>query len=748
MTFVTPALAIAGLIAVAVPIIIHLLARRRRRPIEWAAMRFLIEAFQKHRRRLRIEQLLLLIVRCLVLALLGAALARPLLDAPEALDLGGSRAVFLVVDNGLASSVVISDGRTALDNTIDQAVTIVQSLGPGDTVGVVTAARPARGLVVPPSSDHAAIIELLRSMQPAEAPTDFASAAVILRAALKEMPADRDRAVAYLLSEFRSGSAALDVSLPAALSDLGEAVILVTSPVGQEPVANVQVVAIEPLRGLILTSAAEGSVQVTVRLARTGGDLASDVTRVRLVGDGLPLVEPKVVQWVAGQSWAAVDFMLNFAGQRERTVTLTAVLDHDALTADDQRHTVVSTRNQIRVLLVDRRSFGPGPGIERLRAGQWIRRALQPAEQSPVDVVEADPAALDAQDVRGVDAVIVPRPDLLNDDGWSVLSTFVDGGGVLVVSPPAQVNVHQWTDRLSADLRLPWRIALEVVDHETSMGLADEQPSSELLRMLSGDLAQLLGPVLVNRVLPIDRDSTRAQDVLVFSDGTPMIIAGTPRPRGSDDAGASGPVSIGTVIYVAVALDLDWTNLPTKPLMVPLFHELLRQAVGSVRAAPRYSVGEQPTIALGATAATLVGPEGATLSIGEDGRLRQPLKRAGLYHVLDTAAQRLGTIAVNIDPASSRTDTQPQSAVSDWLAKLGPWEVFDADDPAAALRSIESGSPIVGLLLIAVLVLIVLETAAARWFSHASVSGQPPAIASPVLHAPSGAIAAARGSIR
>ena len=266
--------------------------------------------------------------------------------------------------------------------------------------------------------------------------------------------------------------------------------------------------------------------------------------------------------------------------------------------------------------------------------------------------------------------------------------------------------------------------------------------------MLSGDLAQLLGPVLINRVLPVDRESTRAQDVLVFSDGTPMIIAGTPRPQGADDAGASGPVSTGTVIYVAVALDLDWTNLPTKPLMVPFFHELLRQAVGSVRAAPRYSVGEQPAIALGATAATLVGPEGATLSIDDDGRLRQPLERAGLYQVLDTAAQRLGTIAVNIDPASSRTDTQPQSAVSDWLAKLGPWEVFDADDPAAALRSIESGSPIGGLLLMAVLVLIVLETAAARWFSHAAVSGQSAVIASPVLHTPSGAIAAARGSIR
>ncbi len=79
MTFVTAGLAIAGLAAMAVPILIHLLSRQRRRPIQWAAMRFLMEALRKHRRRLQLQQLLLLAVRCLILALLGAALARPFL---------------------------------------------------------------------------------------------------------------------------------------------------------------------------------------------------------------------------------------------------------------------------------------------------------------------------------------------------------------------------------------------------------------------------------------------------------------------------------------------------------------------------------------------------------------------------------------------------------------------------------------------------------------------------------------------
>ena len=59
MSFVTAGLAIAGVIGVLIPIVIFLLWRQRRTPVPWAAMRFLLEAFRKHRRRLQIEQLLL-----------------------------------------------------------------------------------------------------------------------------------------------------------------------------------------------------------------------------------------------------------------------------------------------------------------------------------------------------------------------------------------------------------------------------------------------------------------------------------------------------------------------------------------------------------------------------------------------------------------------------------------------------------------------------------------------------------------
>ena len=83
MSFVATGLLAAGVLAASVPILIHLLLRRRTRPLEWAAMSILIEAARRHRSRSRIERILLLVIRTLMIVLLaasGSAYARPFRD--------------------------------------------------------------------------------------------------------------------------------------------------------------------------------------------------------------------------------------------------------------------------------------------------------------------------------------------------------------------------------------------------------------------------------------------------------------------------------------------------------------------------------------------------------------------------------------------------------------------------------------------------------------------------------------------
>jgi hypothetical protein len=754
MTFVTASLAIAGACAMVIPIIIHLLFRRRRRPIEWAAMRFLLEAFRRQKKRLRLEQFLLLATRCLIVALLGAALARPMLERAGLLPIaGGQRDVLLVIDNGLVSATRDEAGRTALERHAEQAAAVVRSLGAGDRVALITAAQPARPLVVPPSSDHAAIIDLLESMQPSQSASDLFAALASAAAAIDSLETDRCSAIVYLFTEFRRGSAALEVPLPEGLLDRGACASLRALAPAQSAAPNVQVTSLQPLRSLIVTGAEGSGTHVAARLSRHGGALDRAVTTARLSGEGLIAAEPRVIEWQPGQATAEADFLAAFAptSSGDREIGLTASIDEDALPIDDARHLVVALRGAVRVVLADRRSFGSEQSLERLPPGRWLARALAPSESSPMQVVEVDPSVLEAGDLRDADAAILPRPDLLSERSWSALRAFVHGGGLILIMPPNEINVHQWTDQLTAAMGLPWRLSLETEASSEGFAIAAEQPSSPLMRLIQGDLPDLLRPVVVQRRVGVDRRETRADVVLRFADGSPLIMASTPSRHGEseeppDDASReSGDAAAGMVIYLAAAMDLDWTNLPSQPLMVPLMHELIRQGASLVRGAQEIHVGDRPRLGAGPSAAWIEVEGSDRAIVDQQGRPASALERAGLHLVTDSSGLPLQLMAVNIRPEAANTDIQAPAAVSAWLRHSGPWEFVDPASSGVAAGAAPTGLAISGILLLIVLGLTILETLLARWFSHARQGATQPSLIGALLAGSSSPPSTAKG---
>src|SRR5258707_14235207 len=74
--FLNPGYLAAAAALISVPIIIHLINRMRFKRIRWAAMEFLLKAQKRMRKRLIIEQLLLLMLRCLLVALAGLLVCR------------------------------------------------------------------------------------------------------------------------------------------------------------------------------------------------------------------------------------------------------------------------------------------------------------------------------------------------------------------------------------------------------------------------------------------------------------------------------------------------------------------------------------------------------------------------------------------------------------------------------------------------------------------------------------------------
>ena len=68
-----------GLLAVSIPVIVHLLNRRRHRTVQWAAMDFLLKATRESRGRKKLKYIIILTSRALAIAALIFAISRPLL---------------------------------------------------------------------------------------------------------------------------------------------------------------------------------------------------------------------------------------------------------------------------------------------------------------------------------------------------------------------------------------------------------------------------------------------------------------------------------------------------------------------------------------------------------------------------------------------------------------------------------------------------------------------------------------------
>src|SRR4051794_24052592 len=128
-----------GLGAASVPIIIHLLNRRKFREVHWAAMRFLLAAIRKNSRRIQIENWLLLAVRTLLIILLVLAMAKPYLESLGALPVLAGRRTHrvLVLDGSLSMANTATGDITRFEQAKTLAAQLVKDARRGDAISVV-----------------------------------------------------------------------------------------------------------------------------------------------------------------------------------------------------------------------------------------------------------------------------------------------------------------------------------------------------------------------------------------------------------------------------------------------------------------------------------------------------------------------------------------------------------------------------------------------------------------------------------
>src|SRR6185295_15646417 len=117
--FLNPGFLFIGIALISVPIIIHLINRMRFKRIRWAAMEFLLKAQKRTRRRLIIEQLLLLALRCLLIGLVGLLVSR-FIGCGDANMSGKTNLHLVLLDDTLSMQDAWKQGEAAA-NCFDAA---------------------------------------------------------------------------------------------------------------------------------------------------------------------------------------------------------------------------------------------------------------------------------------------------------------------------------------------------------------------------------------------------------------------------------------------------------------------------------------------------------------------------------------------------------------------------------------------------------------------------------------------------
>lgn len=136
MNFLNP-FALFGLAAASIPILLHLLNLRKLKTVDFSSVRFLQELQQTRVRKLRIKQILLLILRTLLVVFAVLAFARPSIPSNLPLLASNTKAsVVILIDN--SSSMEASDNLgQRFRQAKNIALNIVQQLRDGDEVCIV-----------------------------------------------------------------------------------------------------------------------------------------------------------------------------------------------------------------------------------------------------------------------------------------------------------------------------------------------------------------------------------------------------------------------------------------------------------------------------------------------------------------------------------------------------------------------------------------------------------------------------------
>jgi uncharacterized membrane protein len=590
---VNPWIFMAGAAAVSVPIIIHLLNRRKFRIVDWAAMDFLLEADKKNRRRVRLENWLLLFLRCLAVFLIGLLLARPFDSSGLAAGVFKAQQFerIVLVDDSLSMQARINN-RSAMDIAKDRLIDLVRMFAEENSENNLTVLltsnpeqRKFNGVHISRENTDE-IAEELSHLDASDSPARLDAALQELDDYLGSQPPNVNRVV-YLLSDMRrrdwqpatekEGAASPPVELLRKVAKQAKGCFLID--VGDQEDRNLVIREVRPEKTLV--AGVESRFDIAVE--NTGTKEVKDVRVKFTAGDAVPVTQ--VIEEIAAGETESVRIPFTFVGDEteatdkvvSRKVKIEVSPDRgaedDRLTADSTEFFAARVVPGIPVLLVDgdpSASYGKAETF-------YLRRALTPPGKvlSGIAATVVTDTELDTVDLRKFQVVFLCNLYRLSDKSLDDLAKYVSNGGGLVIFPGDQVDEEFFNTRLyGADenagkelspIRLEEIAGDESEKKWSNLKIEDEQ--HPVLEPFAGQQNPLLNSVKVFRwwKASVTKGGDVPANVLVRlsdADDAPVFVE---RPFGT-----------GRVVASTIPCDADWTTWTSDLSYIPFVQELVR----------------------------------------------------------------------------------------------------------------------------------------------------------------------------
>lgn len=739
--FITPWLFAAGAAATSVPIIIHLLNKRRFRIVVWAAMDFLLAAQRRNARRLKFQRWLLLALRCLALLVLAAAIAQLTLSSTAIGGmLSGDRVLVAIWDDSYSMGFARPNTPSAFEKSKKLLTEWVAGLPAGDRVMVIRASTGGQLPGNKPTLDREAIRRAIEASTVSDAGTDLASAFDQGADVLKDLEkSTRSRQVVVLTDGSASslkaqggakGQAADSDRLKKSAENLKK---LTTGfkivDVGSSDQMNLAVTDLRPERPVVVAGM---TAEFRVMIQNATNAAQSDLP-ITVLLDGVIVHTDRVAKIDAGASRSIV-VPVTIATPGRHHLEARIGLENSMLPVDDVRRLMVNVQREVPLLLVD-----GSPGDNRTLGSAtylWVAYNLSSDAKSaslfaPRIVSELE---LATTPLKNYAAVILsdtaePRGTVLE-----ALQRYVkEDGGLLMILPGPRTNAEQMNAALGerGAKMLPATFGQPV----------KLEGSEQIQRGLAFNAEGFTHPVLAKfgdaykrgeQVGFLSVQTNQYFKLGVPKDGSSEVVLRY-QSDANDAAVVTQQVGKGRVTVFASTADTRWNSFGAKPSFVPFMHELMFYCLPRDTDGLTLTVGERINLLAdassaetgkapvpGAWTAPKNGRINVTQIVDKDSRARlqsSALTLAGYY--APATGNIPNVVAVNVDAAEADIRHQSPAQIS---AALG----VETGDILQNVKALETrsegdgdsgGNNIARALLLAGLILLVAETVMARLFS-------------------------------